>query len=109
MKVCNACLEPFSGATWTCPTCGNMPATIGSHLAFSPELAVAGSGFNAEHFAKLARNEERNFWFRSRNHLLVWAMRRYFPKSASFFELGCGNGYVLMGMRRAFPRMTLAG
>jgi SAM-dependent methyltransferase len=109
MKVCCACSQPFVGATWTCPTCGSLPASVGGHLAFSPALAVSGSGFNADHFAKLARNEERNFWFRSRNRLLVWTMRRYFPTARSFFEIGCGTGYVLMGMQQALPQVTLAG
>lgn len=78
-------------------------------MAFSPALAVSGSGFKASHFAKLAQNEERNFWFRSRNRLLIWAMCRYFPKAQSLLEIGCGTGYVLLGMRQALPRLTLVG
>lgn len=109
MKVCSACSEPFSDSAWQCPACGRAPATVAGHLAFSPELAVSGSGFNSDHFAKLAKNEERNFWFRSRNRLLVWAMRKYFPTAQSFLEIGCGTGYVLLGMRQACPQMTLAG
>jgi SAM-dependent methyltransferase len=109
MKVCTACSQAFSGASWVCPACGSAPATRGGLLAFSPALAVSGSGFHVESFAKLARNEERNFWFRSRNRLLVWAMHKYFPTTHSFLEIGCGTGYVLLGMRQAFPQMTLAG
>lgn len=109
MKVCSACSRLFSGTTWVCPTCGSVPASIGGHLAFSPELAVSGSGFHIEHFAKLAKNEQRSFWFRSRNRVLIWALRRYFPNAHSFLEIGCGTGYVLLGMRQAFPRMSLAG
>jgi SAM-dependent methyltransferase len=109
MKVCSACSQSFSGASWVCPACGSAPVIHGGHLAFSPALAVSGAGFHVEHFAKLARNEERNFWFRSRNRLLVWAMRKYFPTAHSFLEIGCGTGYVLLGMRQAFPQMTLAG
>jgi SAM-dependent methyltransferase len=109
VKVCTACSQAFSGASWVCPACGSAPATSGGRLAFSPALAVSGSGFRVEHFAKLAKNEERNFWFRSRNRLLVWAMRRYFPKAQSFLEIGCGTGYVLLGLRQAFPQLSLAG
>lgn len=104
-----ACSQRFEGAAWVCPACGSQPESVEGHLAFSPELAVVGSGFNAEHFAKLAKNEERSFWFRSRNRLLIWSMRRYFPRASSFLEIGCGNGYVLMGMRQAFPKLRLAG
>ncbi len=109
MKLCMACLHAFAGEDWVCPACGSRPARVDGHLAFAPELAVSGSGFHAESFAKLAGIEERNFWFRSRNRLLTWAMRRYFPSATSFLEIGCGNGYVLLGMRRAFPSMALAG
>src|SRR5579871_2092626 len=109
MKVCVACAQPFSSPTWVCPACGHAPPVLGGHVAFAPELAVQGSGFKAEYFAELASLEAHNFWFRSRNRLLTWTMRRYFPKAQSFLEIGCGNGYVLMGMRRALPKLTLAG
>ena len=109
MKVCIVCSNSFADAAWLCPACGNSPVRLAGHLAFSPELAVSGSGFHADSFAKLARIEERNFWFRSRNRLLVWATRRYFPKAQSFLEIGCGNGYVLLGLQQAFPKLALAG
>lgn len=109
MKVCTACSQKFASPDWVCPACGSAPVSIDGHLAFSPDLAVSGSGFNADHFAKLAKNEEHSFWFRSRNRLLTWALRRYFPRATSFLEIGCGNGYVLMGMRQAFPTIRLAG
>lgn len=89
--------------------CAFAPAVVAGHLAFSPELAITGSGFHADSFAKLAQIEERNFWFRARNRLLVWALRKYFPRAGSLLEIGCGNGYVLLGMRRAFPKLELAG
>jgi SAM-dependent methyltransferase len=109
MKLCVACSSPFSAATWTCPACGASPQTVAGHLAFSPEVAISGSGFKAEYFAGLARLEERNFWFRSRNRLLIWAMRRYFPRAQSLLEVGCGNGYVLRGLQQAQPGLRLAG
>ncbi len=109
MKVCVACAQPFSSPTWVCPTCGSTPPVVGGHLAFAPELAVQGSGFKEEYFAGLAALEERNFWFRSRNRLLAWSMRRHFPKAETFLEIGCGNGYVLWGLQRALPKLKLAG
>jgi SAM-dependent methyltransferase len=109
MKVCVACAQPFSSPTWVCPTCGGSPPVVGGHLAFAPELAVQGSGFKEEYFAGLAALEERNFWFRSRNRLLAWSMRRHFPKAETFLEIGCGNGYVLWGLQRALPKLKLAG
>jgi SAM-dependent methyltransferase len=109
MKLCVACSSPFSAATWKCPACGAVPELVAGHLAFSPELASAGSGFKAEYFARLAKVEESNFWFRSRNRLLIWAMRSYFPHAGSLLEIGCGNGFVLRGLQEAQPGLRLAG
>ena len=36
-------------------------------------------------------------------------MRRYFPAARSFLEIGCGTGFVLAGIQRAFPALALAG
>src|SRR5690242_10178465 len=109
MKICLACNEASAGLSWTCPICGHTPTRIGGRLAFSPDLAVSGSGFKAEHFARLAQLEASNFWFRSRNRLLIWALCRYFPDAASLFEIGCGTGFVLAGLRAAFPALKLSG
>ncbi len=66
-------------------------------------------GFKPEYFATLAQLESRNFWFRGRNALIVWALGRYAPGMRSFLEVGCGTGYVLAGIANAFPDVRLAG
>jgi SAM-dependent methyltransferase len=66
-------------------------------------------GFDEEAFRHLPGAEEKSFWFRSRNALIVWALRRYFPDARSMLEIGCGTGYVLRGVRSAFPDMRLVG
>jgi SAM-dependent methyltransferase len=70
---------------------------------------VASGGFDEGSFEHLPRAEEESFWFRSRNSLIVWALRRYFPNAQSMLEVGCGTGFVLAGVRNAFPRMRLVG
>jgi SAM-dependent methyltransferase len=67
------------------------------------------SGMPAESFDQLPEQEERSFWFRSRNRLLDWALREYFPDAGSFFELGCGTGVVLQALRASRPDLALAG
>ena len=77
--------------------------------AFAPELALESEGFEAGYFARLAEQEAGNFWFRSRNRLLIWALERYFPNAKNFLEIGCGTGFVLSGLRKAFPNLVLSG
>jgi SAM-dependent methyltransferase len=69
----------------------------------------AEGGFDERSFEHLPGAEERSFWFRSRNSLIVWALQRYFPNARSMLEIGCGTGFVLAGVRAAFPEMRLVG
>jgi SAM-dependent methyltransferase len=66
-------------------------------------------GFDEQSFHHLPEAEERSFWFRSRNELIVWALKRHFADARSMLEVGCGTGFVLAGVRRAFPEMRLVG
>jgi SAM-dependent methyltransferase len=66
-------------------------------------------GFDVGSFEHLPLAEEGSFWFRSRNSLIVWALRRYFPNAQSMLDVGCGTGFVLAGVRRAVPHMRLVG
>jgi SAM-dependent methyltransferase len=109
MKLCSSCNNPFDYASRQCPFCFYEPKRMGGHLAFAPELAEKSEGFAANRFAPLAEKEAGNFWFRSRNRLLVWALQRYFPEAENFMEIGCGTGFVLSGIRRALPELALCG
>ncbi len=109
MKVCLACEHPFEGENWDCPACGYAPQASDGYLSFSPELRNTNESFCVESFPHLAQLEEGNFWFRSRNRLLIWALGKYFPNARKFLELGCGTGFVLSGIRQAFPRLRVYG
>jgi SAM-dependent methyltransferase len=52
---------------------------------------------------------EKNFWFRARNRLIQWALRRYFPEARNFLDVGCGTGFVLSGVAAALPWINLFG
>lgn len=108
MRLCLRCGADFAGSSWLCPHCGFEPPRIGGYPAFAPELARGASGYDPAQFAELARLEAGNFWFRARNRLLAWALRRYFPGARSFLEVGCGTGFVLAGIASAFPELQLA-
>jgi SAM-dependent methyltransferase len=109
MKLCSSCDKAFDRGNWQCPQCSYEPKKIQGHLAFAPELATESEGFEAEYFSRLAKLEAGNFWFRSRNRLLIWAMLRYFPQAGNFLEIGCGTGFVLSGIKEAFPKLSLSG
>jgi SAM-dependent methyltransferase len=109
MKLCYKCGFKFERIDWECPSCRGNPTTINGFPAFSPDNAEDSSGFRPEYFSELAKLEERNFWFRARNHLIIWAIRRYLPEAQNFLEIGCGTGFVLSGIADALPHLKLFG
>jgi SAM-dependent methyltransferase len=109
VKRCLRCEATFSGSGWACPACGWSPQAEGGRLVFVPDGASGRNGFDPTSFEHLPGVEERSFWFRSRNQLIVWLLGRYFPRFRSFLEVGCGTGYVLQGVQRAFPNAEIAG
>jgi len=66
-------------------------------------------GFKVEYFKELADLEAGNFWFRSRNRLILWALGKYAPRMNSFLEIGCGTGFVISGIASRFPGTKLLG
>lgn len=86
-----------------CEHCEWAPDKIDSFLAFAPALAYENSGFKESYFHMLAQLEAKNFWFRTRNKLITWALSEYYPAFESFLEIGCGTGYVLSGIAEKFP------
>jgi SAM-dependent methyltransferase len=109
MKLCFACEDRFESDEWTCPSCGYRPAVRNEIFQFAEDPASAQAGFKPEYFARLAAIEPGHFWFRARNALIQWALGKYFPNAESFFEIGCGTGYVLAGIRENFPPIGLVG
>ena len=109
MKLCSECGEPVESHGRQCPSCLHVTAKLDGHWAFAPALAEKNEGFEAGYFPRLAQLESGNFWFRSRNQLVIWSLQRYFPKAKSFMEIGCGTGYVLSGIQKALPELLLSG
>lgn len=61
---------------------------------------IADVSYPYEAHLALAKVEETSFWFRHRNRIVVDAVRRFSP-GKTFFEVGGGNGYVSLGLKRA--------
>jgi SAM-dependent methyltransferase len=109
VKVCVACGSDRCDDAWTCQQCGSNPPSLEGFLAFAPGMASDNEGFREDYFGELAALEADNFWFRARNDLIIWAMKTYFAECRSFLEVGCGTGFVLSGIRTAFPLADLSG
>ena len=109
MKVCLKCKETFVSKNWVCPRCGSFPRKKNGYLSFLSEAVCAEQGFDSGYYPQLASLEEKNFWFRFRNKLLLWAIRRHFPGSERFLEIGSGTGFVLSGLHNDFPEMKIIG
>jgi SAM-dependent methyltransferase len=107
VRVCSACDERFAAPEWRCPRCGQEPPEIDGVVCLAPDLADGDVGFDVSLFAELAALEGANFWFRARNRLIEWALRRHFSDASRFLEVGCGTGFVLAGVRQALPEAEL--
>jgi SAM-dependent methyltransferase len=108
VKVCLQCGTRFDDKGWRCPACGGSPSER-DHAILSFAEAEDEDGFEATFFEELKAVEEGSFWFRSRNRLVIWALRRFFPHAGRFLEIGCGNGYVLSGIGDVMPKVALSG
>ena len=107
MRICLRCRAAVGETGWRCAACGYEPVQVAGFPAFAPELAGADEGYDSAYYAELYALEARNYWFRARNALLIWALRRYFPHARNFLEIGCGTGFVLAGIAAAAPQLEL--
>lgn len=109
MKRCLACQHRYTTSAMKCPACGFGPVLEDGLQLHAPDFSKGGGGFKSSYFSELASLEAQNFWFRSRNQLICWALRKYCKNFQSFLEVGCGTGYVLSGISKDFPGATLMG
>lgn len=109
MKNCQACRALFEGESWVCPSCGFKPREVMGFPLLAPALEDSQAGYQIAYFDEIHLLEDSSFWFRARNDLILWAMATYFPQAGQFLETGCGTGYVLKGLRCAFPDLALWG
>jgi SAM-dependent methyltransferase len=107
LKICLRCQTRFEHDGWRCQACGFEPPLEAGFPAFAPALAAGNPGYDDAYFAELYTLEARNYWFRARNALLTWAMRKYFHAARVFLEIGCGTGFVLAGFARAMPQLSM--
>jgi len=69
-------------------------------------------GYDPQFFNRLARIEDRHFWFRFRNRVLISLVRdvvKPLPPGFRLLEAGCGNGNVLRFLASASRRGVAIG
>ena len=109
MKICVKCNLNFSSFNWKCPFCEYLPENIDGITIHALDFAYKDNGFKSEYFDKLFEIESNNFWFKVRNEIIIWALYKYVSNAYSFLEVGCGTGFVLSCISRAFPNMEING
>lgn len=109
MKICLRCETRHADEAWRCPKCGHVPGRDGNILILDKAGTSCKDGFNDDLFPLLEKIETKHFWFNRRNQLILWALRTYFPSCRTMIEIGCGTGYVLQAVHRAFPNIELCG
>tara|TARA_R110000764_G_scaffold109055_3_gene195049 strand:+ start:11424 stop:12314 length:891 start_codon:yes stop_codon:yes gene_type:complete len=115
LKFCNHCNSRYDAGDFTCSKCSSAALVEDGIVIHAPDMAYEGGGFNPEAFEKLASLEEKSFWFRARNQLIIWLMQRFLLKSrqgeslGKYLEIGCGTGYVLKGVKTAFNNTDVFG
>lgn len=109
MIACPQCGTRYPAAANVCPICAFQPKALRGLAAWAPEMSAVGGGFKAEYFASLVGMEAGNFWFRARNALIVWSLRKYFGEPGSLLEVGCGTGFVLSGIAQVCTSTELTG
>ena len=63
--------------------------------------------FPEEAFEYLASAESRHWWFLSRNQIIIWILKDKARGLVDFLEVGCGTGFVISGIAKAFPALLL--
>lgn len=115
MKRCLDCGASAFASAWQCGQCGKnwrpqrSDGVLKEIPEFAPAFATQNDGFQQEFYDHFANEEPKNWWFRSRANLLVWALKRYAPSARSWLELGCGTGFLLERFEREFPNLVLHG
>lgn len=72
-------------------------------------MATRTEYYPPEMFAQFALIEKDHWWFRARNRLLLWVLGTRIGSFRSFLEMGCGTGFVLEAVRKAYPHAELFG
>ena len=103
MRICLTCTSTIPNETWKCSSCGWEPAQSAGVVLLAPHISGATESYDPVWYQELAGLEAGNFWFCARNRLISWLAQRYLPANGIYLEVGCGTGFVLQMLHKAFP------
>jgi SAM-dependent methyltransferase len=109
MKKCPECQVVYPFSESACPSCGFRPSICEGFPAYAQELNRGEHSFSFEAYRNLAAVEAGSFWFQARNRMIIRVLSSHCGGMESFLEIGCGTGFVLSGIRQAFPGIRLLG
>lgn len=102
--ICPCCGENLESRNdgYFCSRCNKIYSRNQGIISFVEENPDE-TGYKKEYFASLSEVEKRHFWFRSRNKLILFFIKKYCQKIIKqkhrMLEIGCGNGNVLRHLR----------
>lgn len=65
--------------------------------------------FSPKAFEELAKHESNNWWFKSRNEVILWVLDHRCAGFRSLLEVGCGTGFVLEAISKKYEGAALFG
>ncbi len=109
MKTCIKCNSTILNDNWECRSCGWKSHYKNGFPILDPSLEQGSLDYPTGSHDRLAKIEEKNFWFSSRSKLICNLFVRYFQDANDFLDIGCGTGFVLSEVSKIKPNMKCYG
>jgi SAM-dependent methyltransferase len=77
---------------------------------YAPDLINNSSYMSSDNYQILEDKENSGFWwFKCRAKLICFLFNKYFRRSKTFCEIGCGGAYILSEVQKANPQLNCYG